>query len=224
MTTATSRILSRAVQAGEDAAARTSARARIHCELVKEEKTSCGPGTSVTASAMTQRLPGARSSRGERTSAQTASMSAASTGATGTTADLRMWGALARSWPAVANALADGIPAMVSEGSSMTIANQAPVTSATPIVASGCQRRRSPSVNIAAGNAAAGACRVSAFFRGIKLDFVLKARNRSVLVDDHRLFRSGVRAELGSAVTVVGEAESVDEAEEPRPHTEAEIV
>src|SRR5436309_7508768 len=35
---------------------------------------------------------------------------------------------------------------------------------------------------------------------------------RVVLVDDHRLFRSGVRAELGSAVDVVGEAESVDEA------------
>ena len=35
---------------------------------------------------------------------------------------------------------------------------------------------------------------------------------RVVLVDDHRLFRSGVRAELGSAVEVVGEAESVDEA------------
>ena len=87
--------------------------------------------------------------------ATTASMSAASTGATGTTAVLRMWGALARSWPAVANALADGIPAMVSEGSSMTIANHAPVTSATPIVASGCQRLRSPSVNIAAGRAAA---------------------------------------------------------------------
>ncbi|MDT7539853.1 MAG: hypothetical protein QOI82_3438 [Actinomycetota bacterium] len=35
---------------------------------------------------------------------------------------------------------------------------------------------------------------------------------RVVLVDDHRLFRSGVRAELGDAVDVVGEAETVDEA------------
>ncbi|MBK5307285.1 MAG: response regulator transcription factor [Frankiaceae bacterium] len=35
---------------------------------------------------------------------------------------------------------------------------------------------------------------------------------RVVLVDDHRLFRSGVRAELGDAVDVVGEAETVQEA------------
>jgi DNA-binding NarL/FixJ family response regulator len=33
-----------------------------------------------------------------------------------------------------------------------------------------------------------------------------------VLVDDHRLFRSGVRSELGDAVDVVGEAETVAEA------------
>jgi DNA-binding NarL/FixJ family response regulator len=33
---------------------------------------------------------------------------------------------------------------------------------------------------------------------------------RVVLVDDHRMFRSGVRAELGDAVDVVGEAEDVD--------------
>ena len=38
------------------------------------------------------------------------------------------------------------------------------------------------------------------------------ARVRVVLVDDHRLFRSGVRAELGDAVDVVGEAETVAEA------------
>jgi DNA-binding NarL/FixJ family response regulator len=37
-------------------------------------------------------------------------------------------------------------------------------------------------------------------------------RVRVVLVDDHRLFRSGVRAELGDAVDVVGEAETVAEA------------
>lgn len=35
---------------------------------------------------------------------------------------------------------------------------------------------------------------------------------RVVIVDDHRLFRSGVRAELGDAVEVVGEAEDVDSA------------
>jgi DNA-binding NarL/FixJ family response regulator len=35
---------------------------------------------------------------------------------------------------------------------------------------------------------------------------------RDVLVDDHRLFRAGVRAELGDAVDVVGEAETVAEA------------
>jgi DNA-binding NarL/FixJ family response regulator len=33
-----------------------------------------------------------------------------------------------------------------------------------------------------------------------------------VLVDDHRLFRSGVRSELGDAVDLVGEAETVGEA------------
>jgi DNA-binding NarL/FixJ family response regulator len=37
-------------------------------------------------------------------------------------------------------------------------------------------------------------------------------RPRIVLVDDHRLFRSGVRTELGDAVEVVGEAETVEEA------------
>ena len=35
---------------------------------------------------------------------------------------------------------------------------------------------------------------------------------RVVLVDDHRLVRSGVRAELGDVVSVVGEAGDVDEA------------
>ena len=38
------------------------------------------------------------------------------------------------------------------------------------------------------------------------------ARPRVVLVDDHLLFRSGVRAELGERVDVVGEAGDVDEA------------
>jgi DNA-binding NarL/FixJ family response regulator len=37
-------------------------------------------------------------------------------------------------------------------------------------------------------------------------------RPRVVLVDDHRLFRSGVQAELGEAVEVVGEAEDVEHA------------
>ncbi len=39
-----------------------------------------------------------------------------------------------------------------------------------------------------------------------------RTRRRVVLVDDHRLFRSGVRAELGDRVEVVGEAGDVDEA------------
>jgi DNA-binding NarL/FixJ family response regulator len=38
------------------------------------------------------------------------------------------------------------------------------------------------------------------------------SRLRVALVDDHRLFRSGVRAELGDAVEVVGEAGTVAEA------------
>jgi len=33
-----------------------------------------------------------------------------------------------------------------------------------------------------------------------------------VLVDDHRMFRSGVRAEIGDAVNIVGEAPDVDSA------------
>ena len=37
-------------------------------------------------------------------------------------------------------------------------------------------------------------------------------RVRVVLVDDHRLFRSGVRAEIGALVDVVGEASTVAEA------------
>ena len=35
---------------------------------------------------------------------------------------------------------------------------------------------------------------------------------RVVLVDDHRMFRTGVRAELGTAVDVVGEAEDAEQA------------
>ncbi|MFL6071449.1 MAG: response regulator [Actinomycetes bacterium] len=38
------------------------------------------------------------------------------------------------------------------------------------------------------------------------------ARPRVVLVDDHRMFRTGVRTELGELVEVVGEADDVDNA------------
>ena len=37
-------------------------------------------------------------------------------------------------------------------------------------------------------------------------------RIRVVLVDDHRMFRTGVRAELGAALEVVGEAEDAETA------------
>ena len=37
-------------------------------------------------------------------------------------------------------------------------------------------------------------------------------KRRVVLVDDHRLFRAGVRTELGDAIEIVGEAGSVEEA------------
>ena len=40
----------------------------------------------------------------------------------------------------------------------------------------------------------------------------MSASVRVVLVDDHRLFRAGVRSELGDAVDVVGEAETVADA------------
>jgi DNA-binding NarL/FixJ family response regulator len=39
-----------------------------------------------------------------------------------------------------------------------------------------------------------------------------QGRPRILLVDDHAMFRSGVRAELGSAVDVIGEADDVDAA------------
>jgi DNA-binding NarL/FixJ family response regulator len=42
----------------------------------------------------------------------------------------------------------------------------------------------------------------------------MTARPRVVIVDDHRLFRSGVRAELGERVAVVGDAGGVEEAVE----------
>jgi DNA-binding NarL/FixJ family response regulator len=40
----------------------------------------------------------------------------------------------------------------------------------------------------------------------------MNAQPRVVIVDDHALFRAGVRAELGERVAVVGDAGSVDEA------------
>ncbi len=40
----------------------------------------------------------------------------------------------------------------------------------------------------------------------------MSGRPRVVIVDDHRLFRAGVRSELGDMVTVVGEAGGVEEA------------
>jgi DNA-binding NarL/FixJ family response regulator len=50
------------------------------------------------------------------------------------------------------------------------------------------------------------------------------SRVRVVLVDDHRLVRSGVRAELGTAVEVVGEAEDVDEAVRVIADTKPDVV
>jgi DNA-binding NarL/FixJ family response regulator len=40
----------------------------------------------------------------------------------------------------------------------------------------------------------------------------VKTRRRLVLVEDHRLFRAGVRSELDASIEVVGEAETVAEA------------
>jgi DNA-binding NarL/FixJ family response regulator len=40
----------------------------------------------------------------------------------------------------------------------------------------------------------------------------VKARRRLVLVEDHRIFRAGVRSELDASIEVVGEAASVSEA------------
>ena len=39
-----------------------------------------------------------------------------------------------------------------------------------------------------------------------------RAMTRVVLVDDHQMFRSGVKAELGDSIEIVGEAGDVDEA------------
>ena len=45
-----------------------------------------------------------------------------------------------------------------------------------------------------------------------------------VLVDDHRLFRSGVRAEIGALVDIVGEAETVAEAVDVIRRTSPQVV
>ena len=47
---------------------------------------------------------------------------------------------------------------------------------------------------------------------------------RVVIVDDHRLFRAGVRSELGDSVEVVGEAETVAEAVELIRATQPDVV
>jgi DNA-binding NarL/FixJ family response regulator len=52
----------------------------------------------------------------------------------------------------------------------------------------------------------------------------MNSRRRVVLVDDHGMFRSGVRAELGSHVEVVGEAAEVDGAVEVIRRTTPDVV
>ncbi|GLY76730.1 LuxR C-terminal-related transcriptional regulator [Actinoallomurus iriomotensis] len=47
---------------------------------------------------------------------------------------------------------------------------------------------------------------------------------RVVLVDDHQMFRSGVKAELGESVEIVGEAGDVDEAVEVIKAAEPDVV
>jgi DNA-binding NarL/FixJ family response regulator len=49
-------------------------------------------------------------------------------------------------------------------------------------------------------------------------------RVRVFLVDDHRLFRAGVRAELGGRVTIVGDAEDVDSAIQGIRRTKPDVV
>jgi DNA-binding NarL/FixJ family response regulator len=52
----------------------------------------------------------------------------------------------------------------------------------------------------------------------------MSSRRRVVLVDDHAMFRSGVRAELGPRVDIVGEAADVDQAVEVVRRTAPEVV
>jgi DNA-binding NarL/FixJ family response regulator len=50
------------------------------------------------------------------------------------------------------------------------------------------------------------------------------SRQRVVLVDDHRMFRTGVRAELGDSVEVVGEADDVASAVDVVLRTQPDVV
>jgi DNA-binding NarL/FixJ family response regulator len=52
----------------------------------------------------------------------------------------------------------------------------------------------------------------------------MNARRKVVLVDDHAMFRSGVRTELGTRVEIVGEAADVDEAVEVIRRTAPDVV
>ena len=52
----------------------------------------------------------------------------------------------------------------------------------------------------------------------------MKARLRVVIVDDHAMFRSGVKAEIGGKVDVVGEAADVDSAIEVITSTQPDVV
>jgi len=59
---------------------------------------------------------------------------------------------------------------------------------------------------------------------GASIGGVAVSALRVALVDDHRLFRAGVRAELGDAVEVVGEAGTVAEAVELVVRTQPDVV
>jgi DNA-binding NarL/FixJ family response regulator len=52
----------------------------------------------------------------------------------------------------------------------------------------------------------------------------MNSRRRVVIVDDHAMFRTGVRAELGNHVEIVGEAADVDEAVEVVRRTSPDVV
>ena len=52
----------------------------------------------------------------------------------------------------------------------------------------------------------------------------MSRERRVYLVDDHRLFRAGVKAELGDRVTIVGDAGDVDEAIQGIRSTKPEVV
>jgi DNA-binding NarL/FixJ family response regulator len=52
----------------------------------------------------------------------------------------------------------------------------------------------------------------------------MNSRRRVVIVDDHAMFRTGVRAELGNHVEIVGEAADVDEAVEVVRRTTPDVV